>query len=451
MKYNIGMISLGCEKNRVDAEMLLAKINNANYNIVSNINIADAVIINTCGFIEESKKESIDEIFSAVNVKKDKKSKLKAIIVTGCLAERYKNELIKEIPEVDGAVGIGSNGEILDVLDKIMHGQVIERFSPKENMPMDDQRLRTTPSHYAYLKVADGCDNRCSYCSIPIIRGGFRSRKIENVLSEAKVMAENGVKELLLMAQDTTRYGEDIYGKPALVSLLEQLCTVEGIEWIRLLYCYPDRITDDLLNLMNKEKKILKYIDLPLQHCNGRVLKDMNRRGNKETLSNLIKKIRKKVPEVVIRTTFICGFPGETEKEFNELLEFVRDIKFERMGSFTYSLEEDTKAYLMENQINEETKALRKDILMREQEKIMDEYGKSMCGKITQVITDGFSEESKMWEGRSYADSPDVDGRVYFTCQEKNKSLYGKMVYVKILEYDYCDLIGELVVQPEGI
>ena len=444
MKYKVGLISLGCAKNRVDAEMLLSKIREHGYEIVSNSNDADAIIINTCGFIQASKEESIEEIFNTVALKNSPESNLKAVIVTGCLAERYKQQILSEIPEVDAVVGIGANSKIVEVLNEALMGKKVEMYESKYNMPLDGSRLQTTPKHYAYLKIADGCDNRCTYCAIPLIRGTFRSRKMENVVEEAKSLADSGVKELLVIAQDTTRYGEDLYGKLMLVPLLKELCKIDGIKWIRLLYCYPDRITDELLDLMSKEDKILNYIDLPLQHCSKGILSKMNRRGNSKSLKKLIDKIREKVKNVVLRTTFICGFPGESEENFEELLKFVKEVKFERMGCFSYSREEDTPAYNFPDQIDEDEKSKRCDIIMREQMDIMDDYCANQVGKVITVIVDEYDESTGKWFGRSDADSPDVDGGVIFDAKLKEVEV-GSFVDVLITGYENCDLIGKLV------
>ena len=442
--YNVGLISLGCEKNRVDAEILLSKIDACErYNVIYEFSMADIIIVNTCGFIEDAKRESIEEILKVVSLKKDKKNRLKYIISTGCLAQRYKEELLKEIPELDGVIGIGCNADIVSLLDKVTAENKICKFDDKLNMPLYGNRILTTPSHYAYLKVADGCDNRCTYCAIPLIRGKFRSRSIENILEEANKLSKEGVKELLVIAQDVTRYGEDIYGKPSLARLLKELCKVDGIEWIRLLYCYPDRIDDELINLIAKEDKILKYIDVPLQHCNERVLKSMNRLGSFDSLSKLMFKIRSKISGVKIRTTFICGFPGETDLEFEELVRFVNECRFERMGCFKYSNEEDTPAFNMKDQVDEDIKLSRCDILIREQERIMEDYSRSQIGKVIKVIVDGFDEEQNMWVGRSEADSPDVDGRVYFSSDGDIDVCVGRFIYVDITSYDQCDLIGK--------
>ena len=442
MSYNVTLLSLGCAKNRVDAEILLYNLKDAGYNIVSSVSLADVVIVNTCGFIDDAKKESIDEILSVAELKN--RGLIKAIIVTGCLAERYKNEILKEIPEVDAVIGIGANNNIADVVDKAIMGVKTEDFPNKLLLPLNGKRIQTTPKYYAYLKVADGCDNRCTYCAIPLIRGKFRSRRMEDILSEAEYLAKNGVKELLVIAQDTTRYGEDIYGELKLPELLKKLCKIDGIKWIRILYCYPDRITDELIDVISKEEKVLNYIDIPLQHCNKRILKLMNRNGNKESLTNLFKKIRQKIPDVILRTTFICGFPGETDEEFNELAEFSKEIKFERMGCFMYSQEEDTPASYMDNQVDNEVKFRRQEILMEEQMRIMEENSIKMLGKTITVLFEGYDDESNLYFGRSVADSPDIDGRVYFDILDKDVK-EGEFLNIKINKFDNCDLIGEIV------
>lgn len=442
MSYNITLLSLGCAKNRVDAEILLYNLKDAGYNIVLSVSLADVVIVNTCGFIDDAKKESIDEILSVAELKN--RGLIKAIIVTGCLAERYKNEVLKEIPEVDAVIGIGANNNIADVVDKAIMGVKTEDFPNKLLLPLNGKRIQTTPKYYAYLKVADGCDNRCTYCAIPLIRGKLRSRRMEDILSEAEYLAKNGVKELLVIAQDTTRYGEDIYGELKLPELLKKLCKIDGIKWIRILYCYPDRITDELIDVISKEEKVLNYIDIPLQHCNKRILKLMNRNGDKESLTNLLKKIRQKIPDVILRTTFICGFPGETDEEFNELAEFSKEIKFERMGCFMYSQEEGTPASYMDNQVDNEVKFRRQEILMEEQMRIMEENSIKMLGKTITVLFEGYDDESNLYFGRSVADSPDIDGRVYFDILDKDVK-EGEFLNIKINKFDNCDLIGEIV------
>lgn len=442
MTYNIGLLSLGCEKNRVDAEILLFKLKESGYNIVSSVELADIVIVNTCGFIDDAKNESIEEILLVAKLKKS--GLLKGIIVTGCLAERYKEEVLKEIPEVDAVIGIGANNDIVKVVKNVINGIKTESFPDKILLPLNGDRIQTTPKQYAYLKIADGCDNKCTYCAIPLIRGKYRSRKIEDILNEAKLLAKNGVKELLIIAQDTTRYGQDIYRKLELPQLLKELCKIDGIEWIRLLYCYPDRITDELIEVISSENKILNYIDIPLQHCNGRILEQMNRNGDRKSLTELFKKLRKKIPGVILRTTFICGFPGETEEEFNELAEFIKEIRFERMGCFTYSKEEDTPAAEMDNQIDEEIKLKRQEILMREQMSIMEENSRNMVGKVITVLFEGYDDEYGLYYGRGVADSPDVDGRVYFGAK-KDIPKNGEFLNIRIDDFDNCDLIGEIV------
>lgn len=444
----IGMLSLGCAKNRVDAEMLMGTLKNAGYKLTSDLTRAEVVIVNTCGFIEDAKRESIEEILDLVKIKdtqaENKQKKLKGIIVTGCLAERYKNEVLVEIPEVDAVIGIGNNSDIVSVVEKVLEGEKVELFSSKENLSLNGERVQSTPSSYAYLKVADGCDNCCTYCAIPLIRGQFRSRKMEDIILEAKSLAEKGVRELLVIAQDTTRYGEDIYGQLKLPDLLRQLCEIESIEWIRVLYCYPDRITDELIETIATENKIVKYLDLPLQHCNKRILKLMNRRGNRESLTQLIHKIKKRIPEIAIRTTFIVGFPSETNQEFIELQEFCKEIKFERMGCFTYSQEEDTPAAILENQIDEEIKSKRQELLMNQQINIINEISQRLIGKTMKIIVEGFDHYENCFWGRSYMDAPEVDGKIFLDTKEK-KPIIGDFIQVKITSCKDYDLEATII------
>ena len=399
MPTRIGMVSLGCAKNQVDAEMLLFTLREAGYRIVNEASLADVAIVNTCGFIEQAKQESIDEILELAQLKKE--GKLKAIIVTGCLAERYGEEVMKELYEVDAVVGIGDNANIARTVEAVLSGERKTAFPDKLCLPLEGGRIQSTPFYSAYLKISEGCDNRCSYCAIPSIRGRFRSRKIDAIVDEAKKLAQGGVKELVVIAQDTTRYGEDIFGKPSLDRLLKELVKIDGIKWIRLLYCYPDRITDDLLDVIAENDKILNYIDIPLQHCSAGVLKAMNRRGDRTWLEALIKKIRDRIPGVVLRTTLIAGFPGESESDFEELSDFVNEMKFERLGCFAYSREEGTPAALMDGRYAE------------------------CC------------------YGRSAADSPDVDGKVFFTTDGR-KPREGEFVKVKIDDCLGCDPIGTM-------
>ncbi len=440
MNYKVGIVSLGCAKNQVDAEMLLFTLKNRGFQIVNDPADADAVIVNTCGFIESAKQESIDEIIELGKLKRE--GKIKAIVVTGCLAERYQNEITKQLYEVDAAVGIGANGQIADIVLDALNGRKTELFPDKSMLPLEGGRVQSTPFYTAYLKIAEGCDNCCTYCAIPLIRGHFRSRQPDDVVKEAEYLAQNGVKELNVIAQDTTRYGEDLFGEPYLAKLLKRLCKIDGFRWIRVLYCYPDRITDELIDVMASEEKIVKYIDIPLQHCSGEVLKNMNRKGDRESLTRLLNKIKAKMPNVVFRSTFITGFPGETQQQFEELAEFAAEIKFQRLGCFPYSREEDTKAALMENQIDDETKQKRADIIMEHQQSVMAQYCESLIDSELEVLVEGYDKLAECYFGRSYADAPEVDGCVFFTCKgEKPKA--GDFVNVKITDYMGCDPIGE--------
>lgn len=442
MSYKVGMVSLGCSKNQVDGEMLLATVQQAGYTLCNSEEEADVIIVNTCGFIESAKKESIDEILQLARRKEA--GKLKAIVVTGCLAERYQAEIRKELPEVDAVLGIGANKDIVFALKEVLEGRKKELFASKYDLALSGDRVLSTPKFYAYLKISDGCDNCCTYCAIPLIRGRFRSRTMEDIVAEAKQLVANGVKELIVIAQDTTRYGEDIYGKLMLPELLRRLCKIEGVHWIRLLYCYPNRITDELIDVIATEDKILKYIDLPLQHAVGRVLSEMNRGEDTESLTALIQKMRDRIPEMVIRTTFIAGFPGETEDEFNQMAEFSRNIRFDRMGCFAYSQEEDTPAALMPDQIDEDVKQHRAQIMMEEQMDIMQQLGQQRIGTVMEILVEGYDEYSGCYYGRSYADSPDIDGKVLFTAVNI-VPVVGDFADVRITDCVNCDLMGELV------
>ncbi len=436
----VGMISLGCPKNQVDGEALLAKLNNAGYEIVTDIEASDVMIINTCGFIEEAKREAIDAILEVAEYKNA--GLISAIVVTGCLAERYQDEIIKEMPEVDAVLGIGANSDIVKVCDKALCGITTTSFPNKCYLSLDDERMVSTPSHWAYLKIAEGCDNRCAYCAIPGIRGAFRSRTMESVTAEAKKLAADGVKELILVAQDTTRYGEDLYGKYSLDTLLENLVKIDGIEWIRLFYCYPQRITDSLIDVIAREEKICNYIDIPLQHSDKTVLRNMNRVGTGEDYKALLSKMRTEIPNLALRTTFMVGFPGETDRQFENLCEFVNDVQFDKMGCFTFSPEEDTPAYDMERQIDEDVKKRRQEVLMNSQYTITERLNRQRVGKTYKVIIDGFDGEK--YVGRSYMDSPEIDSGIIF---ESNKELkIGEFVNVKITDFDGYDLIGEAIV-----
>lgn len=435
----VGMISLGCPKNQVDGEALLAKLKKAGYEIVNNIEDSDVMIINTCGFIEQAKKEAIDTILEVAEYKNA--GLISAIVVTGCLAERYQDEIIKEMPEVDAVLGIGANSDIVKTCDKALCGIVTTSFPNKCYLSINDERIISTPSHWAYLKIAEGCDNRCSYCAIPGIRGGFRSRTIESCVDEAKALAESGVKELILIAQDTTKYGQDLYGKYSLDILLKELVKIDGIEWIRLFYCYPQRITDSLINVIANEEKVCNYIDIPLQHSDKTVLRNMNRVGDGEDYRALISKMRKAIPDLALRTTFMVGFPGETDEQFENLCKFTEDVKFDKMGCFTFSPEEDTPAYDMQNQIDDDVKVRRQEVLMNKQYSITEELNKQRIGRIYKVIIDTFDGEK--YVGRSYMDSPEIDSGIIFTCD--NNLNIGDFVNVEITDYNGYDLIGEAI------
>lgn len=437
----IGMVSLGCPKNQVDAEILFELLREAGHELVEDVAYSDIAIVNTCGFIESAKQESIEEILELAKLKNE--GRIKGIIATGCLAERYRDELANEIPELDAVVGIGANVNIAQAVEEVLDGGKLQIYGEKTDLPLNGKRVRTTPFYYSYIKIAEGCDNRCSYCAIPLIRGGFRSRKMEDIIEEAKTLVGNGVKELNVIAQDTTRYGEDIYGKLMLPELLKELCKIDGVEWIRVLYCYPDRITDELLDVMASEDKIVKYIDLPLQHANGEVLKAMNRRGDYNSLTAIIKKIRSKIPDVVIRTTMIVGFPGETKKQFGELAEFVKESKFERLGCFVYSEEEGTPAAEFEGKVSAEDAEHRFEIIMNEQMRISDRFNQKQVGKALDVLVEGFDRIAECWFGRTRNDAPEVDGKVFFTCE--NRPHEGEIIKVKITEFMDYDLVGERV------
>lgn len=441
MEYKVGMISLGCPKNQVDAEHMLALIDAAGCEIVDYVDGCDVVIVNTCGFIDDAKKEAIENILDMVELKKE--GIISKIVVTGCLAQRYKDEIVTEIPEVDAVVGIGANGDIVKTIEEVMSGvDTIEKYPPRIDLPLEGQRILTTPQYWAYLKIGEGCSNRCTYCTIPSIRGNMRSRSMENVIEEAKQLAESGVKELILIAQDTTSYGLDLYGELKLPELLNELCKIDSIEWIRLLYCYPDRITDELIETMKKQDKVVNYIDLPLQHADDKILKAMNRRGDQAMIRNVIEKLRTEIPDVVIRTTFIVGFPSEGEDEFENLAVFVNEIEFDRLGVFTFSAQEGTPAYDMEDQVEEDVKTRRGEIIMQDQYSIMEEKNNEKIGKTYKVIVEDYDGYSDSYTGRTYMDAPEIDGLVRFT-SDRDLDI-GDFAEVEIFDVEDYDLIGEV-------
>ena len=439
MAVKVGMVSLGCSKNQVDGEIMLSLIQRDGYELCGDAEQCDVVIINTCAFIEDAKRESIENILEFCELKRQ--GVIKAVVVTGCLAERYQQELVTEIPEADVILGIGRNTDIVNAIDQALQGERVVEFAPKDELVMDAERVLTNAPYYAYIKLADGCDNRCTYCAIPKIRGRFRSRKMENILEEVRRFAAQGVTEMNLVAQDTTRYGEDIYGKLMLPELIREVCKVDGVHWVRILYCYPQRVTDELLEVMASEPKVVKYMDVPVQHASGRILKAMNRRDDYDYLRNLMQKIREKIPGVVLRTTFITGFPGETEEDFAEMTRLVKEVKFERVGCFTYSPEDGTPAYSMPDQIDEETKRRRADIVMSEQLAIAEEFARSWIGRELEVVVEGLNEETGIYYGRSYMDAPDIDTRVYFDSPYEHET--GEYVMVTVTGSQGYDLVAE--------
>ncbi len=445
MAVKVGMVSLGCSKNRVDGEMMLYTLKEKGYELVKDVAFCDVAIINTCGFIEDAKQESIEEILELVRLKNE--GTIQAIIVTGCLAERYRSEVMKELYEVDAVVGIGGNKNIAEVVDEVLRKKKIELYPSKRELPLCGGRVRSTPFYYAYLKIAEGCDNRCTYCAIPMIRGQFRSRPMEDILQAAKDLSERGVKEFILIAQDTSRYGEDLCGKSLLPELLRELCAIPTVQYIRILYCYPERITEELIDVIAEEPKILKYIDIPMQHCSGKVLKRMNRHGDRESLTRLVQHLRERIPKLVIRTTLMTGFPGETTEDFAELSEFVEEMRFDRMGCFAYSQEEDTPAAKMPDQLDEETKRHRQNLIMEQQSRIMTEVNRKYIGKTLGILCEGYDQQAECYYGRSAADAPEVDGRVYFITEGKRVRV-GDLIRVTITDSLEYDLMG--VLAPVG-
>lgn len=439
----IGFVSLGCPKNQLDTEVMLHELLTAGYEITSDETEADIIIINTCAFIESAKRESIDSVLDIAWLKENKG--LKSIILTGCLAERYRDSIFEELPEVDAILGVGSIHNIVDAVKACEKKQNCRYSSylPNDEVKLGGDRVLVGPSYSAYLKVSEGCDNRCAYCAIPAIRGRHRSRPIEDIVEEARQLESLGVKELCVVAQDTTRYGLDIYGEYSLAKLLRAITDATSIPWIRLLYCYPDKITDDLIAEMRDNDRIVKYIDLPIQHISDHMLSAMNRHGDSEMIRDTVRKLRENVPGIVLRTTLIVGFPGETEEDFTELCEYINEAKFDRLGCFTYSREEDTPAYDFPDQIDEQLKADRMDIIMRAQLEINETNNKNNIGKTLRVICEGYDDVGEIHFGRSYADAPEIDGKIYFRAQERIEP--GSFVDVKIRKVLDYDLLGVAV------
>lgn len=442
--FKVGFVSLGCAKNLCDTEVMLHHVMEAGYQLTPEETEADCIIINTCGFIESAKKESIDSILDIAWLKEH--NNLRGIVVTGCLAERYREELLRELPEIDAVLGVGSIHNIVDAVDSVFNkdSDKYVSFEDKEQIKLGGDRIITTGEVYAYIKVAEGCNNRCTYCAIPSIRGNLHSRTIEDIVEEAKGLSEMGIKELVVIAQDTSVYGLDIYGEYALPKLLRAITDNTSIPWIRILYCYPDKITDELIAEMRDNPRIVHYIDLPIQHISNNMLKAMNRHGDRACIEDAVARLRREIPDIVIRTTAIVGFPGETEEDFAELCQFVKDTKFERFGAFTYSREEGTVAYDLPDQIDEQVKQDRYDILMSTQLDNSEKYNEKLVGKVLHVLCEGFDPVSEAYVGRSYRDSADIDGKVWFTSHRKVSE--GEFCDVRITEAMDYDLVGETVV-----
>ena len=441
-KIKVGFVSLGCPKNQLDTEVMLHELYEAGYEIVSEDIDADVIVVNTCAFIESAKQESIDNIIDIGWLKKNRS--LKAIVVTGCLAERYRDAIFDELPEVDAVLGVGSIHNIAEAVKKAAAGERYSSYEDKNSVALGGERIVTTPEYFAYLKVAEGCDNRCTYCAIPSIRGKFRSRPMEELIEEAKTLEGLGVKELCVIAQDTTRYGSDLYGEYKLAELLNRITEETSIPWIRVLYCYPDKITDELIDTIRDNPRVLKYIDLPIQHISDNMLRSMNRHGDSELVKSTVRRLRERIPGIVIRTTVIVGFPGETEEDFTELCEYIKEAKFDRLGAFTYSREENTPAYDFDGQIDEQTKQDRCDIIMAEQGNSMAELNEARIGQTIDVLCEGYDPVSEAYYGRSEYDAPEIDGKVYFRAP-KNSVADGDMVRVRITEAVDYDLVGDKV------
>ena len=443
---NIGFISLGCAKNQVDCERMMYRVQEAGHTVKGDIVGSDVVVINTCGFIDSEKTEAIDYILQTAALKAE--GLVGKILVTGCLSQRYQADIMAEMPEVDGILGTGSYTEIVPAIEALLEEQQVVDFGSIDAPEQETGRVVTTPEHYAFIKIAEGCDNRCSYCVIPYLRGKFRSRQMDDVLYEARLLAASGVKELIVVAQDTSRYGTDLPGhKRLLPELLRKLCEIEELHWIRVHYVYPDEIDDDFIEVMATEPKIVKYLDIPIQHCNSKILKLMNRRGDGEFLRELFAKLRARIPGLVIRTSLITGLPGEGEEEFTELCEFLRELRLERVGAFAFSPEEGTPAAEMEF-VENEIAVKRAEIIEMLQSGIMDDYNASMIGREVEVLVDGYDEELEQFYGRTYADSPDIDGRVWIATDEPIRE--GEFVTVKI---DGCmdgDLSGYILEEDEA-
>ena len=443
MKRNakIGFVSLGCSKNLVDTERMLQLLADAGDEITPEDIEADVIIVNTCAFIESAKKESIESILDVAWLKENRS--LKGIVVTGCMAQRYGKDVLEQLSEVDAVLGVGSWDKIVEAVDAVLAGKTYYDRADINTAELSGGRILTTPFYTAYMKIAEGCDNRCTYCAIPMIRGKFRSRPMEDLIEEAKALEESGVKELNLIAQDSSRYGLDLYGDYKLAELIEKITAETNIPWIRVLYCYPDKITDALVDQFKNNPRLVKYIDLPIQHISDPILRAMNRHGTSEDIKDAIKRLRDNVPGIVIRSTAIVGFPGESEEDFETLCRFIKEVKFDRFGAFTYSIEEDTPAAELPNQIDEQIKQDRYDIIMREQLAVVERMNEEKVGDILTVLVEDYDPVSEMFFGRSYADAPDIDGKIYFKAPRSLKM--GSFVRVQLDQVLDYDLVGQYV------
>ena len=441
MAIKVGMVALGCSKNLVDSERMLYKLKQNGYELVTEPGLADIAVVNTCGFIKAAKEEAIETILELAALKAD--GTLKKIVITGCLTERYREEAAELFPEADAVIGIGNNKDIVDILNEVMNGERVVKFGSKLDAEMTGERIISTLPFFTYLKIAEGCSNCCTYCAIPMIRGKYRSVPMEDVLAEARSLAENGVTELVVIAQDTSRYGEDLYGEARLPQLLRELCKIDGLKWIRTLYCYPERITDELLDTIATEEKLVKYLEIPIQHCDGKILTAMNRWGDEEKLEALFAHIRSKIPNVILRTTLITGFPDESEEQFNALAEFIDRVGFDRLGCFPYSPEEGTKAAEFENQVDEEIAAHRADIIMEQQLERSYDNNKKLMDAELEAVVEGYDRFGECFFGRTALDAPDIDGKVFFTSEKPLR--IGDFVKIKITDTLDYDLIGEVI------
>ena len=438
---NIGFISLGCAKNQVDCERMMYRVQEAGHTVCPGIAGCDVVVINTCGFIDSAKSEAIDFILQTAALKAE--GQVGKILVTGCLSQRYQQQILEQLPEVDGILGTGSYTEVVPAIEALLDGTTVIDFGSIDAPEQETGRILTTPEHYAYIKIAEGCDNRCAYCIIPYLRGKFRSRQMDDVLYEARLLADSGIKELIVVAQDTSRYGTDLPGhKRLLPELLRQLCQIDGFHWIRIHYVYPDEIDDELIEVIATEPKIVKYLDIPIQHCNSKILKLMNRRGDGDFLRDLFAKLRSRIPELVLRTSVITGLPGEGEEEFEELCEFLKEQRLERVGAFAFSPEEGTPAAEMEF-VDNSVAIARAEMIETIQSRIMDDYSASMIGKVVEVLVDGYDDEFEQYFGRTYADSPDIDGRVWIASDDALSE--GEFVTIQIDGVIEGDLSGYIV------